>query len=120
MNLEKDLYFQPALDSAGRLLSQLDRDPFSPTFGNWDRAHWHQRLSDFTSSARQQGVLSLALLHEIQHRDNPFFQHQVLRAWTEASLEYTLRIQHRDGSWDEWYPNERGWAGPTAMFSTRC
>ena len=28
-----------------------------------------------------------------------------------ASLDFTFSIQHKDGSFDEFYPNERGWWG---------
>ncbi len=31
-------------------------------------------------------------------------------------MEYWTKIQHRDGSFDEFYPNERGWAGPTGFL----
>ena len=44
----------------------------------------------------------------------PWFKNPQLLQWIKASLAYTVKIQHKDGSFDEWYPNERGWAGPTS------
>ena len=30
-------------------------------------------------------------------------------------MEYWAKIQHKEGSFDEFYPYERGWVGPTAF-----
>ena len=35
--------------------------------------------------------------------------------WILAGLTFWSSIQHNDGSFDEFYPNERGWVGPTAF-----
>jgi hypothetical protein len=46
---------------------------------------------------------------------NIYFGQPKIRDWTIAGLEYWARVQHADGSFDEFYPYERGWAGPTAF-----
>ncbi|MGZ3699818.1 MAG: hypothetical protein ACXVCH_17130, partial [Bdellovibrionota bacterium] len=109
----RTLFFEVSRKALPRLLSQLDRQPFSPSSGSWHRGYWHQRLSDFSSSACQQGMLSLALLYGLEHEGNPLFRHSETLRWIDASIRALLREQHGDGSFDEWYPNERGWAGPT-------
>ena len=42
-----------------RVLTQMDRDPDSPTFGCFDRNYWHYKTCDFPSSILQQGVFTL-------------------------------------------------------------
>src|SRR4030042_2811897 len=38
-----------------------------------------------------------------------------MRDWAVAGLEFWAKIQHEDVSFDEFYPYERGWVGPTAF-----
>ena len=38
-----------------------------------------------------------------------------IRDWAVAGLNFWTHIQHRDGSFDEFYPYERGWVGPTGF-----
>jgi hypothetical protein len=47
---------------------------------------------------------------------NIYYQHPKIYAWTIAGIEYWTKIQKPDGSFDEFYPNERGWAGPTGFL----
>ncbi|HJP53402.1 MAG TPA: hypothetical protein QF556_01655, partial [Rhodospirillales bacterium] len=42
-----------------RVLTQMDRDPDSPTFGCFDRNHWHYKMRDFASAVLQQGLFTL-------------------------------------------------------------
>ena len=42
-------YADAALHEIPRLLTLLDRDPSSPTYGCFDRNYWHYRTQDFPS-----------------------------------------------------------------------
>jgi hypothetical protein len=99
-----------------RLLGLMDRTPYSPTFGCMDREYWLCRTTDFPSSIAQFGVHALALAWAHDMPDNPYRGHPKVLEWVLGGMDYFCRIQKRDGSFDEFYPNERGWAGPTGFL----
>ena len=110
-----DKYFTNiALQSTHRVLNLLDRNSYSRTFGCFDKYYWHFKTKDFPSSSYQMGVEFLARLWNFSDKDNLFYKNSQLLEWIKAGLKYTCSIQHKDGSFDEWYPNERGWAGPAS------
>ena len=110
-----DRYFSNiAFRSTERALNLLDRNPYSKTFGCFDRYYWHFKTKDFPSSSYQMGVEFLSRLWNDSHKDNVFYKNPQLLSWIKAGIEYTCSVQNKDGSFDEWYPNERGWAGPTS------
>jgi hypothetical protein len=112
----RDVYARKALEQVPRLLSLEDRDPFSPTFGCSNREYWLCRSTDFPSSIAQFGIHALALAWACEMPGNFYYQHPKILAWTLAGIDYWMKIQNRDGSFDEFYPNERGWAGPTGFL----
>lgn len=123
MTSVRDLYRQTVISALPRLLHLLDRNPTSPTYGCFDRSYWLHRKTDFASSTAQLSMHTLALLYTTPFPQNSLYQSETARQWAEAAVRFALRLQHRDGSFDEWYPNERGWAGPTgyvahALFET--
>ena len=103
-----------ALQSTSRVLNLLDRNPFSESFGCFDKYYWHFKTKDFPAASFQMGVEFLARLWSFPQ--SPWFRNPKLLQWIKGSLNYTTKIQHKDGSFDEWYPNERGWAGPTSYI----
>ena len=103
------------LDSIPRILSCLDRNSYSPTYGCFHRDYWLYKTSDFPDAVRQFGVHALALVYSNKLIENPYFENKKILDWTKAGLLYWASIQHTDGSFDEFYPNERGWVGPTAF-----
>ncbi len=109
-------YGKRALEALPRLLSLTDRDSISPTFGCMDREYWLARSTDFPSAIAQFGVHALALAWATEFEGNDFYHNPNISAWTQAAIRYTASIQHADGSFDEFYPNERGWAGPTGFI----
>lgn len=111
----KDTYARQALDQIPRLLGNQDRNPYSPTYGCFHRDYWLDKTSDFPDAVRQFGVHSLALIYKHDFPGNPYRGQSKIREWTTAGLDYWAKIQHRDGSFDEFYPYERGWVGPTAF-----
>lgn len=114
---ERQKIYWPLIDAQiTRLLSLQDRNPLSSCYGSFDRKYWHQRFVDFSSASLQQGVESLALLYDLAPPNHPFFHNGQLIEWIEASVRFTESIQNRDGSFDEWYVGEHGWAGPTSYI----
>ena len=116
MDALRDVYAQKALAQVPRLLSAQDRNVYSPTYGCMNREFWLCRSTDFPNSIAQFGVHALALAYTHSMPGNVYYQHPKVLEWTLAGMEYWTRIQNRDGSFDEFYPNERGWAGPTGFL----
>jgi hypothetical protein len=109
-------YSDRALAQVPRLLSLQDRNEFSRTYGCFNREYWLCRTLDFPSSIAQFGVQSLALAYTQPFPDNPYYQNPKILLWALAAIDYWIGIQRPDGSFDEFYPNERGWAGPTGFL----
>jgi phage pi2 protein 07 len=116
MKQKKDFYLESSLDQIPRLLCLLDREFLSPTCGSFDRPYWHHRTKDFPSAALQQGILSLALIWKNEFSNNPYYKSEYIYELILKAFYFTQKIQKRDGSFDEWYWNERGWAGPTGYI----
>lgn len=112
----RDVYAEKALHQIPRLLSLEDRNEFSRTYGCFNREYWLCRTLDFPSSIAQFGAQSLALAWSTPFPGNPYHQAPKILEWTLASIDYWISIQKDDGSFDEFYPNERGWAGPTGFL----
>jgi len=102
------------LSQVPRVLSQQDRDPDSGTYGCFDRSHWHFKIRDFSSAVLQQSALSLALLYKLGLPGSPYAGNERVREWAVAGLRFWARMQHRDGSFDEYYPREHGYI-PTSF-----
>ena len=112
---ERSVYAQKALSQLPRILGNQDRNPFSPTYGCFHRDYWLDKTSDFPDAVRQFAVHALALAYKYPMPGNIYHRHPKVLEWTLAGLNFWADIQHRDGSFDEFYPYERGWVGPTAF-----
>jgi len=115
MIASRDIYAVKALSQIPRLLGNLDRNPFSPTYGCFHRDYWLDKTSDFPDAVRQFAVHALALVYKHSMPGNIYQSQPKVKDWAIAGLDFWTRIQHRDGSFDEFYPYERGWVGPTAF-----
>jgi hypothetical protein len=115
MNQLRNVYAEKAISQIPRILSLQDRNPFSPTYGCMHRDYWLYKTSDFADAVRQFGVHALALVYARDFPNNPYRNHPKIRDWAFAAMEFWISIQHKDGSFDEFYPFERGWVGPTAF-----
>jgi SAM-dependent methyltransferase len=111
----KDVYANRAICQIPRLLTLLDRNPASSTYGCFHRDYWLYKTSDFPDAVRQFGVHALALVYKHDFPGNVYKGQPKVRDWAIAALDFWARIQHRDGSFDEFYPYERGWVGPSAF-----
>jgi len=113
--MSDDNYRRFILYNAPRLLSQLDRDKYSITYGCFDRNHWHYKIRDFSSIVLQQGTLALALLYSTRFAGNIYYRNEKIKEWIIASLDYWVKKQLSDGSFDEYWPYEHGY--PPTVFS---
>ena len=113
--MTKQLFAQAALAQIPKLLTLLDRNPHSPTYGCFDRNYWHYKIIDFPSGMAQEFVWPLALAYATGIPDNPYYQQAALRDWVTAGIDFAARSAHRDGSCDDYFPFER--AGGAAAFS---
>lgn len=108
------MFSEYIIKTAPRVLTQVDRDKHSKNYGDCDRNHWHLKIRDFSSAILQQTGLSMALLYQVEFPGNVFCGNAMVKEWAEATVHYWKSIQLRDGSFNEYYPNEHGFP-PTAF-----
>jgi hypothetical protein len=113
--MSKDLFAREALRQIPKILTLLDRNPHSPTYGCFDRNFWHYRMIDFPSGMAQEFTLPLALAYKLDIPKNPYFNQPAIRDWVKAGILYASENAHRDGSCDDYFPYER--AGGAAAFA---
>lgn len=107
-NSIQTLYRRLAITGMRRCLSRLDKRPWSPTYGCFDRDYWHYKtISEFPRANFQQAVWALALLYKHEFPHNPFAGQTIVLDWIRAALLFWTGMRHRDGSVDEWFVNER-------------
>ena len=107
--IKTNIFLKTALENAPRLLGQLNRNPLSLSYGSFDRAFWHYRANDISSARYQEAVLTLALLYTYDFPGNIYYNNKKILDWINASLAWALSIQNQDGSFNEWYLNERSY-----------
>ena len=112
----RSVYAQKALCQIPRLLSLQDRNPYSPTYGCFKRTYWMDKTTDFPDALPQYGVSSLVIAYTQDMPGNQFKDQPKMLEWALAGMRFWTKIQHRDGSFDEFYPNEHGWTGPTGFL----
>jgi hypothetical protein len=95
------------------LLSQQDRDPHSPSYGCFDRKYWAWKLVDFPEATFQRNIHAMALSYK--DTNSPFCASPVLQKSILAGLTFAAKIQHRNGSFDQAFPNEQSF-GATAFL----
>lgn len=89
-----------------RVISYLDRNPLSDTYGSFQRDFWHYKMAaDFPCATYQSAVFSLLLVYS--DRESFFYNKDYVLEYIKAGIVYWQSIQHSDGSFSEWYPNER-------------
>ena len=115
MTAPREAYARRAISQIPRLLSNQDRNRYSPTFGCFHRDYWLDKSSDFPDAVRQFAVHALALVYKYDFPGNIYKGQPLIREWAIAGLDFWAGMQHGDGSFDEFYPYERGWVGPTGF-----
>ena len=104
---------EQAILACRRLLSQLNRDPATPTYGCFDRRYWAWKLVDFPEATFQRNIHPLCW-----YMDQPEAAgSENLVEFIRAGLLYTINIQHKDGSFDQAYPNEHSYGATAFLLS---
>ena len=100
------------LAACRRLLSEINRDPATPTCGCFDRRFWAWKTIDFPEATFQRSLSALAwLMGQPESEPSRAFYADIIR----KGLLYTCRIQHKSGSFDQAYPYEESY-GATAFL----
>jgi len=98
-----------------RILGLANRDTDSESYGCFDRNYWHYKLSDFPNVRFQESTLALSLAYLNPKLDH-FYSNQVLFEWIRSGIMYWVKMQRRNGSFDEAYPHEHSFCATS--FST--
>jgi hypothetical protein len=106
-----EIYSRLILLAIPRLLTELDRDPFSSTFGSFDREYWAWATKDFSNVDLQRGVYGLSLIYLNNFDGNFLYQNNKLLEWIKAGITFWIKDQSRVGSHDHHYPNEYSFVG---------
>jgi len=114
--MNRTIYFKKIISRISGLLGLLDRNPSSDTYGCFDRDYWHYTVIDFACARKQEAVLTLALLYGLKYKSNPYYNNAKILNWVNAALKFWAKIQCKDGSFNEWYPNEHSFVA-TAFSS---
>ena len=117
--MSRDLFAQAALAEIPKILTLMDRNPHSPTYGCCDRNFWQYKIIDFPSGMAQEFSLPLSLAYALKLPDSPFYQKSSVREWGHASLSFAAKSAHSDGSCDDYFPFERA-SGATAFSLFAC
>lgn len=96
-----------------RILTQIDRDPTSSTFGCCDRNWWHYKIRDFSSIILQQAGYAAYICSEHPQWKS---EREGLRQLSAAAARFWSRHVNAKQSFDEYYPFEAGY--PPLAFST--
>lgn len=99
-----------------RLLSLMDRNPKSETYGCCDRNFWHYGSKCFPDARMQEAALTLALVWKNKYRNNPFYRQPIVRWCAEAAIKFWAKSQLKCGAFQEHFCFERSF--PATVFST--
>lgn len=103
--MNNKIYFDAALAQIPRVLGLCDRNIMSPTYGCFDRDYWHYKRVDTPFARMQENVLSLALVYK--NKGSRYYKNKYVLDIIKAGINYWVKIQHNDGSFSDFYPNER-------------
>ncbi|MCC5876868.1 MAG: hypothetical protein JJU11_11670 [Candidatus Sumerlaeia bacterium] len=103
----RDWYAHEALRALPRLLLMVDGNPYSKTYGCFDRSFWHYRTMDFPCGMNQEFVLPLALAYKMDLPGNRYKGRERLRQLALAGIDYARKSAHPNGTTDDYFPFER-------------
>jgi hypothetical protein len=103
----RDWYAFEALRAMPRLILMVDKNPFSRTYGSFDRPYWHYRTMDFPCGMNQEYVLPLALACKLPMPGNIYHGSERLHELVVAGMDYARTSSHKDGTCDDYFPFER-------------
>ncbi|MDD2696642.1 MAG: hypothetical protein PHE52_00590 [Candidatus Pacebacteria bacterium] len=104
--MEKEIYLKKSLKQIPRILSLQERDISSPNYGCFDRSFWAWKFKDFPDASPQRAVYPLSLIYSLNFDNNPYLRNENLAEWIKAGILYWAKIQHKNGSFDQAFPQE--------------
>jgi hypothetical protein len=105
--MSQSVYLGEAFGSAGRLLSALDREPLSVTFGSFDREHWGWKFRDWPRGMLQNTVYPVSLLWRHPFPGSAWHGNGRLLEWIAAAIDVTVERQRPNGAVDAFAPNDQ-------------
>ena len=115
----RDIFAREALAQIPKILTLLDRNSHSPTYGCFDRTFWQYKVIDFPAGMSQEFVYPLALAYHCDLPDNIYYQQPAIKEWVRAGIFYAAKSSHGNGSCDDYFPYERA-AGAAAFSLLAC
>jgi len=107
----KVIEYITAMAGASRDLVELaDRDHLSPTYGCFYYPYWRSKSSDYVNARCQEAVYTFALLYKNDYPGVNSLGSDELRELAISGALFWASLQHSDGSFDEWYAGEHGFA----------
>ena len=103
----RDIFAEKALADIPKILTLMDRNRHSPTYGCFDRIHWRYKTIGFPSNISQECVYALALCYDLDMPGNEYYQQPAVKQWVEAGIRFAARSAHADGSRDDYFPFEK-------------
>lgn len=116
LNSAAERYASILADSARGLIDLADPDRRSPSYGCFSYMFWRSKSLDYPSARFQEAAYALALLYRQEYPSNRLRGNARAGELARAGLKFWTSIQHADGSFDEWYRREHGFAA-TAFSS---
>ena len=109
-----DFQLQFVVANAWRLIAMQDKNPLAPSFGCFDYRYWRDKTAEFPDARFQEASLTLALLSmpafDAHRVSGVLADNEELYRLFRAGLGQWNRTQYPEGSFDEWYKGERGFA----------
>ncbi len=106
-NSVRDRYAHEGLRYMPHILSLIDQNPLSVTYGCGDRPYWLYKAIDYPCGMYGEFALPLAQAYSYQIPGNPYLGQQKIRELSLAVMRFAARSGHADGSTDDFYPYER-------------
>ncbi len=84
----------------------IDKNPFSQTYGCFDRSYHHYKSKSFVNSMMQCYGMILAKIYSLNLEKNPWYHDEQIKRLALASVRFTIATSRKDGSCDEHYLGE--------------
>lgn len=101
-----NIYLNLIMERMNSLLGLVDSDKYSPTYGCFDRNFWLHKITDFPCADMHNMALTLALLYKGRFMGNKYYRNPRIKELAKATMLFWSKIGSKDGSYNEWYPNE--------------
>lgn len=101
------IYANLILQAFPRLFSLIDQEETSFSYGSFDRNFWHYKfITDYPCARYQEACLFLALIYKYNFKGNIYYKSKKILSLLEGALLFWCKIQNKDGSFNEAYPEE--------------